>query len=427
MQGVFNLLRMTRRQCWSTEQLEGYQLRRLQQLVQHAYDRVPLHRRRMERAGVRPEDLRSLADLRRIPVLTRAELQDARADEVVATDTDLEKCVRFRTSGSTGRPLEIITRRSDRAWLQPSFFRAYLAWGARPWHRLSYLQARRDLGGSRSWYEHVGVFRRQVLLSGDPPASWIPNLEAWRPQLLHGYVLTLKLLAEAILEHGYRTLRVPLVVSTSGVLDDASRRLLGETLSARVVDVYASHEAGSVIAWECPECPGYHISTDTLVVEVLKDDEPTAPGEDGEVVITSLTNFTMPFIRYQQGDVARLSEGSPSCGRSFPLMHSVQGRSGDFVLLPSGRKLTPHHFFVALDHSAGVGRWQIVQESTTRVRTRVEVHGDSAERTSRDVTRRLRELLGGEVAIEVEIVDRLRRDASQKLRSVVSKIDTMQT
>jgi phenylacetate-CoA ligase len=218
-----------------------------------------------------------------------------------------------------------------------------------------------------------------------------------------------------------------LVVSTSGVLDRAARELLGATLGCRVADIYASEEAGGVIAWECPRCPGYHLGLDTVIVELVKDGRPVTQGEDGTVLITNLSNFTMPFIRYDQGDVARCSARQPVCGRGLPLMDSVCGRAGDYVLLPTGRKLTPHPFFLVLDHTIGVGQWQIIQDTVDRITVRMTRSRRNVEPEPEVVRAKIRELVGDGVEIDVAVVDELPKSPSYKLRSVISLLQEAQT
>jgi phenylacetate-CoA ligase len=240
--------------------------------------------------------------------------------------------------------------------------------------------------------------------------------------MLHGYSLTLKLLAEALERTGVDDLHLPLVTSTSGILDDDARHQLASTLGAKVVDIYASDEAGSVIAWECPRCSGYHLCPDTVVTELLANGQPAREGEDASVIITNLTGRTMPLIRYDQGDVARVSGEQTICGRGLPMMESVRGRAGDFIVLRSGRKLTPHPFFLVLDHALGVGRWQIVQETTDHIRVMVTMPGGHTSDDLDAIRQDIRTLVDEDMVVEVEVVETLRRSSPTKLRSVISML-----
>lgn len=427
MRGLIALARLVRDQWQPAPRLDRRQLEALQGLVRHAYSTVPFYRELYDDRGVSPGDLRHPDDLRRFPIVTRTMIQGTPPARLVAKGVDPASCLRSRTSGSTGTPLEILFRRGDRAAFNPSFLRVYLAWGLRPWHRIVTLQARPERLGKRSWYQALGVFRTTVLFSRDDPDRWIDQLRRARPYMIHGYSLTLKLLAEALDRRPAGDLRVPLVTSTSGVLDDGARRLLERTLGARVVDIYASDEAGSVIAWECPRCAGYHLSTDTVATELLVDGRPARPGEDAAVVITNLTGRTMPFIRYDQGDVARLSDRSPVCGRGFPLLEEVRGRAADFIVLGSGRRLTPHPFFLALDHALGVGQWQIVQEEVDRLRVAVTMPDGPTTASLEAIRRAVGDLVEPGTAVEVEVVEQLERSSPTKLRSVISRLPAGRT
>jgi phenylacetate-CoA ligase len=427
VRGIVSLARLLRDQWRPTAELEQRQFAALQGLVRHAYANVPFYRDLYDRHGVSPADLRTRDDLHRFPIVTRQALQSTPQERLVARGTDPARCLRSRTSGSTGVPLEILFRPGDRSAMNPSFLRVYMAWGLRPWHRSASLQARPERLARRSWYQNLGVFRTRVLSSLEEPEHWIEALESWRPTMLHGYSLTLKLLAEALDGRDPCGLRVPLVTSTSGVLDDGARDQLAATLGARVVDIYASDEAGSVIAWQCPRCSGYHLCSDTVLTEFLVDGRPAPHGEDASVVITNLTGRTMPIIRYEQGDIARVSDRRPDCGRGLPLMEGVRGRAGDFIVLRTGRKLSPHPFFLVLDHALGVGRWQVVQEEVDRLRVLITMpDGHSGDDLDR-IRRAIAELVEPGADITVEVVETLRDSRRSKLRSVVSKLPAGQT
>ncbi|MEE4271599.1 MAG: hypothetical protein V2I67_07995 [Thermoanaerobaculales bacterium] len=400
---------------------------KLQELVRHAYSRVPFYRDLYDRSGVSPRDLRHPDDLRIFPVVTRRQIQATPLENLVTAGVDPGDCLRSRTSGSTGAPLEILFQPSDRTAFNASFIRVYMAWGLRPWHRIVSFQARPERLGRRSWYQRLGLFRTRVIFSRDNPERWIEELRRWRPHMIHGYSLTLALLAEALARAGVSDLRVPLVTSTSGVLDDGARRQLVSTLGANVVDIYASDEAGSVISWECPSCTGYHLCPDTVATEFLVDGRPAHPGEDADVVITNLTNRTMPLIRYDQGDVARVSADEPICGRGLPLMEKVRGRAGDFIVLKSGRKLTPHPFFLVLDHALGVGRWQITQEAVDRIHVMVTMPGGHTAGDLKPIREAIHSLVDEDTTVDVEVVDELHRSSPTKLRSVISKLPEART
>jgi phenylacetate-CoA ligase len=420
MRGILSLLRILKDQWKSPEDLEDLQLRKLRGLVRHAYHNVPFYRRLFDSRGVKPSDIKRIEDLQKLPVVTREDLQNCPDLERVAQGADLTRCVKIGTSGSTGRPLEIGTTPRDRNVFHPSFLRVYMAFGLRPWHRMAVLQGRQKLLQSASWYERFGIFRKSIVFSQISAGELINKVQALRPHLLLGYVLTLKLMAEAALQQNGSTFRIPWIASTSGTLDDSGKSLIERAFNARVIDIYASEEAGAVIAWECPTCSGYHINSDLLIVEFLRDGSPAGPGEDAQVVVTNLQNYTMPFIRYDQGDIACRSSSQPVCGRSLPLMQSVVGRAMDYLVLPNGTKLNPHHVFLVLDSTVGVGEWKIVQENLHLVKVFMSLSKGRDTGIVRQVIEGLRRIIGPDVELEVVQVDQIRRE--YKLRSIISKV-----
>jgi phenylacetate-CoA ligase len=273
----------------------------------------------------------------------------------------------------------------------------------------------------RPWYEHLGLLQRMTLSTWDDPSQWMSELGAWQPHALTGYVMTLKLLASAIQDGGVTNISPDVVFQSSGLLDESSRQFLRSILRARIVDIYGSAEAGC-IAWECPICPGYHVNSDMVILELLDGGKPVPAGAEGEVVVTNLHSYAMPFIRYRQGDVGRWSEASPQCGRGFPLMRVIEGRLGDFITLPSAKRLSPHHFFIALDTAAGVVRWQLVQETIHLLRAEIVVSRNSGAQARQAVRANLKAIVGEELEIVVVEVPSLSYNPSRKFRSVVSML-----
>ena len=156
-----------------------------------------------------------------------------------------------------------------------------------------------------------------------------------------GIAPRLRLIAMEKLTSGSPRIAPRTVFSTADVLDQNSRQLIESAFDVRVTDLYGAYEFGH-IAWECPQHAGYHVNTESVVLELLKDGRPASPGEAGEVVATSLNSYAMPFLRYRLGDLCSPSHRPCPCGRGLPLLELVQGRSNDAIRLPDGRVVTSH-------------------------------------------------------------------------------------
>ncbi len=332
----------------------------LRRLLRHAYDRVPLYRRLYDEAGFRPDAFRSLADLEGIPPLSKARLKSARPDEVVARGTDRATCTVEHTSGSTGVPLEIVLDRFDRCWNRAVAWRILFEHGFRWTDRT--LEIRMKAGQSYA-IQKLGIAPKDWRSILDPPTRWVDTLVARRHQCVVAGAGTLELLAAASAAAPIRPPR--LVVSDSETLTPAARARIHRALGTPPIDVYGLEEVSN-FAWECERREGLHVSADSHIVEV------GAPrGEVGPVTVTALGMWTMPFIRYQTGDLAAVAPHDCACGRSLPLLSAVHGRAVDSIELPGGRRLLWPFFHQILAAESSIERWQVHQRSPTEILVRV--------------------------------------------------------
>ena len=159
-----------------------------------------------------------------------------------------------------------------------------------------------------------------------------------------------------------------------------------------------------------------------MIVEFLKEGLPVPPGEDGEIVITNLHSYVMPFIRYSLGDVGSLSSRPVRCGRGLPLLERIEGRLDDFIRLETGEKMSPHPFYHCLDPVPGIRRWQIVQGRARAITVTLEPGKGFSEETTRRVAANLGDLLKGRLEVEIRTVDSLPVSPSAKFRAVRSEM-----
>ncbi len=406
----------------SPRALERLRERKLRRLIRHAYQSVPFYRSVFDDRKIKPEDIRTVADLSALPLVSKRDLQGLPAKDRIAAGCRPESCRSFLTSGTAGTPLPVLYSRRDWTMVNLAQARAFFAMGLRPWWRMaSFVGKTPRPAADRKWYERLGLWRGRDVSSWEPPPSWLASLRGWRPQALVGYVMTLRILAEAAREAGPAEWRPDLIISGSGVLDEFTRRLLESTFSCRVADYYASFEAGA-IAWECRACGGYHVSSDTVIVETLADGLPVPPGRTGEVVITNLHSYAMPFIRYRQEDEAALSARRPVCGRRLPLLERIQGRADDCVVLADGRKIPSQPFYYSIEPVPGVKRWKVVQESPAALRVFIEPGPGFDEEGRRRIERGLRKVVGEAMAIEFAIGPSIPIQPGLKFRQVSSRV-----
>ncbi|MGA2665675.1 MAG: hypothetical protein ABSF83_12105 [Nitrososphaerales archaeon] len=430
---------LSRNQWLASDELKRLQEKRLRDIVDHAYNNVPLYREKFDAMGIRPERIRTLEDLPELPFTTKREVRDGASGGVLARGFDPGDCVRASTSGTSGGSMAVFYDRRFMDYCMAAWrFRKRLAIGVKPWQKVMVVEyggpaapksdesgekapARRRSQGRESLGPIVRLLHgreKTVTVASDADEVLTQALE-FRPKLIRGTPSYLRLLAEAMAERGIEGLGDTVVRTEGKVTDEETRRYLESSFGCKVFDEYSSWDFGNG-AWQCTRREGYHIDADLLVMEVVRGEERVSPGETGEIVVTNLMNYAMPLIRYRVGDIGVLDDRRCSCGRGFPLLRSIEGRRADCFTLPDGRLVTPRTIMAAIQGTPGVSRYQAVQESADRVRIEIMRGGNDREVSTDDLEARCHRVLGEDMKIDISITDR--KNLRAKFRPVISRL-----
>jgi phenylacetate-CoA ligase len=248
------------------------------------------------------------------------------------------------------------------------------------------------------------------------PARVAVQLRDSRPDVLIGLPGMLDRLTAPELADVIAGVRPRLVVIGGEVATPAMRLRIRETFAAPLYETYASHEC-PLIAWECRHSGDLHTCDDGVLVEVLQGDRAAEPGERGEVVVTNLHAYAMPFLRYRIGDLATRA-GSCGCGLPFGSIGEIQGRMIDYFPLADGRLLHPYEIVSRLVWGPGewLRQYQLVQERRDRVVLYAVTNGPASAERVAEIDRTVRPLLGPAVEFELQVVERIPVESTGKLR-----------
>lgn len=364
-------------QWWPLEQLHALQLRKLQALLAHTYAQVPFYRQLWDAHGVQPTAIGSLADLARLPLVTKAILRAAYPADAVARDADPQQLVRYASSGSTGEPLQFVMTRAEKGARWANIFRSWSWAGAFQGMRIVNLKDGHALGAFHNGLMQQVEQQATRMLNLSAYAVHDERLEqvvtsfvAFRPQVMFAYPGTAWHLARALAE---RNLVTPLhaVVTSGEMLHPFQRTEIEQQFGCQVHDFYGGE--GMDVAMQCGVDGHYHINAETVLVEVVDAaGQPLPAGVEGRIVLTNLNAHAMPFIRYVIGDVGALGQGTCACGRALPLLDHVTGRSSDQLVLPSGRGLLMWYFTDVFRQLPGVASFQMRQVAADHVVVLVE-------------------------------------------------------
>ena len=409
---ILDFLRLEREQWHPYEKIEELQWKRFKKILKYAYDNTEFYRTGFKSAGIEPQDIKERKDLEKIPILTREDLKSPH--RLIASGFEKNTMNVSTTSGSTGR--RTTTYFDKRAWLKGRFLlklRARMACGLKPLDRLAVFS---EAKGNNSIFKEF--FLRQKFFSiFDTIEEQIPEIEGYNPSAMYGFPSYLSLLADR------KTNRMSpsLIFTSSEMLDLKTRERIEKAFDTQVFDIYGCNEVKE-IGWECKAHNGYHINSDWLLVEFVKD-RGSYVGEEGTIIVTSLYNYGMPLIRYEVGDTGKLIKERCSCGRGLPLISSINGRSIDYFTLPDNSRISPYAMTIALEKIDGIKKYQIIQEEKDLVTVNVVPENVYDSNTREEIKLALRNVLPG-VTIGVKVVEEILKGENGKYRIVLSNVNS---
>ena len=330
-------------QYWDEERLEIYRVNKLKELIEFSSRNVPYYENLFQKIKLKSSDIRSTSDINKIPLLTK-DIARKENNNLVARYFKVNNIKKGKTGGTTGTPLFLLKDTMNRSVTWASYYRWY------EWMGVEYGDRTATLWGTGSvlnqpviakivksatnlLHNHLEINAFQM--SGSDMPNLYRSLKKFRPVILKGYLSALLKLADYIETNKLDGLKPSLVSTTSESLLPIHRAYLKKVFNAEVFDQYGCGEL-SAIAYECSQHFGLHINQEHIILEVLDNDDKPVTGRTGRIVGTDLDNYVMPFIRYENGDGATLSDRSCTCGINQPLLTSIEGRTADTLILRNG-------------------------------------------------------------------------------------------
>jgi phenylacetate-CoA ligase len=322
-----------------SDRREKLQLERLQETVRHVYENVPFYRESLDEVRVKPEDIRSLKDLQKLPFTKKQDLRDHYPFGLFAVEQ--KDVVRLHaSSGTSGKPTVVgYTQHDVDVWTE-MVARSIAAAGGKPGRVLHNAYGYGLFtGGLGLHYGGEKLGMATVPVSGGNTDRQVMLIEDFQPQVICGTPSYILNIAEKMEEQGKNPAATSLEYGVFGAepWSEEMRKALEARLGIKACDIYGLSEVyGPGVAIECHEAQdGLHVQEDIVYVEVIDPEtlEPVPDGRDGELVFTSLTKEAMPLIRYRTGDVGSITHGKCACGRTTVRMSRIKGRIDDMLII----------------------------------------------------------------------------------------------
>lgn len=421
---------LERRERWSPEAIQDWQIEQLRQILSHCAHHVPYYRALFRRVGFDPDRVKERSDLGVLPPLTkdliRSHGQDLFADGV--SQSDLKK---GRTGGSTGEPTPFYLSREEAAWFEALVRRCRDWIGVRPGDRMVKIAGRPYTSDwRRPFIQFVNTRLRNIrslpapYLSDSLLDSYIRALEKMRPPVLYGYPSAMELLSRRMLERDRRLPSVRVVWTSSESLLDHQRALIREAFGCEPFDGYGGGDAP--LAMECRAHQGLHVFQHARFIEVVDERGLAVPaGGTGRVLVTLFFNRAWPYVRYDTGDLAEvMPEDRPCpCGVRLPRFRRIHGRTGDILVTPDGRRATVANVTLVFGpiHDR-VRAYQFFQERPDEIEVRIVPTQTYSKETEEYIERSLRLFLGCDVRLTFRKVDDIVLTPAGKRRILVSTL-----
>lgn len=416
-------------QWWSREDLLRFQWQELTRLLAHAGDQVPYWSDQFRRAGLAPADIRSYDDFIKLPITEKAHIRQ-HLDSMIARDYR-GKTLTKATAGSTGEPLLLHYTKESYDWRVAISRRGY-GWAG-------YEEGMRQVSiwgifaiGKRPFYadlkdrilaEMAGrIVVNSLKFDVETKRQCLATINRAQPVTVVGYANPLYKFAQFVNEQGGLTARPGSVISAAEKIFPYQRAEIERAFGCPMFETYGSREF-MLIGSECDRKSGLHLSVENLLIEVIKDDgQPAQPGESGDLVITDLHNFGMPFIRYRIGDMAVASDAVCSCGRGLPLLQQIVGRTLDIIRTRNGTHVPGEFFPHLLKEVKGVLQFQVEQTDLDTLIIRIVKDATFTDAELQTVHREVGRLFGDSIKLIVEFMDAIPLTKAGKLRMTISSL-----
>lgn len=430
---------LNRTQWLSYDNLLNLQQRKLQQLLEYSYKYVPYYQQAFSKISFHPNDFHGNLDcLLKLPILTKSIIRENWSD-LITTDPKRRRGIsELSTSGSTGQPLVFMQDHYYRDSVTADIQR-HMGWAG--W-KLGDLQA-------VIWGQSPGMsFRKRMraklidwiwnriqinafCMTEKLMANFAKQIQQRNPHILFGYATCINQFAQYVRSSPYQSIRFGGVFSTAERLLPSIRHFIEETFRCKVFDRYGTLELGG-IACECEEHTGLHLSMENNYVEIINNDNeaPAQRGEIGDIVVTNLNNFGMPFIRYLVGDAGIWYTGDDcSCGRSSKMLKVIEGRLVESFNTKDGRRIWAGFAgagFRCLTHPS-IKQFQIVQKSFERIVIRLVPAGEIQKDTLKDIEHAIHVTFGEDVVVDFEFLDKIKPLPSGKHQYAISELNNQET
>jgi phenylacetate-CoA ligase len=409
----------------SAEEFYKTENERLRDIIKYSYEKVPAYKKRFDSAGVKPDEIRCIEDLQKIPTLSKEEVKSD-YNAFISSDYRMSDLDVGMTSGTTGTPFKCI-RTLD-------VYRKFHACVTllRQWNGTSLKQPSVSFGGKAvvstlrthpPFWQYNCIWNQTYFsiqhMSPHNLPDYVKQIRRIKPVFMAGYPSAITMFGKFLLETGVSDVRPKAIFLNSEMVYPWQKKIIEEAFGAKIVEWYSTQEI-LFFAYKC-NFDHYHILPGMGIIELLADGNQMGPGKAGEVVATTLINRASPLIRFKLLDSAVWGKGECGCGSKLPFIHSIVGRVQDMIVTPDG------NFFAGgsriLRAAPDIVEGQVIQETLDKFTVRLVPGKEWKLEYEKGIREKFQYYYPYDAELTIEIVDRIPRTAAGKIEAVISMVN----
>ncbi len=424
---IERLYDLRKSQHWTLEQIQKWQLDKLNELLLQATKNSPYYKDKLQHISL---PLKDLKELNQLPVLTKDDIR-SNLESIKCTNLPEKRFFQARTGGSTGEPMVYFWDVQGMDANRASVYRSS------EWGNTKLGEKTVHMSGSHFDYSQAQSLKSKIVyflqrfrdfnvayLTEERLETYYQELLQYKPTSIWGYTGGIHAFAEYI-HKNHPSAQFPFIkaiMTSSEMLRPEQREMINNVFGAdKVYDQYGSREL--YIASECSQHNGYHIHADVIIAEIVDSEgNNVKPGELGRVILTDLSNHAFPFIRYEIGDLGIMDEATQcECGMSLPKLKSVQGRIADVIILKD-RLLTAPNFASLFSDKQGIQAYQIRQDKIDEINVLMVPDEHYNNDFENFIKTSIESMLEGQATLNISLVDEIEVPESGKRRYIISNV-----
>lgn len=408
------------------DKLKGDQEKQLKAMIDFCYENVPYYRNLFDGLKLLPKDIRKIEDLEKLPILTK-DIMKQNWEDFKPVNLNTLRYHDRATGGSTGTPFKFRLSKFDRFLGHANLHRG---WGYGEYElgdKMVFLAGSSlGVGTKSNFIKTINEVTRNIkLLSsfdmGEMEMKQSVNIiNSFKPKFLRGYASSIYFFAKWIEEKNIEIYSTHAVFTTAEKLLPEMREKIESVFNCDVYDAYGLNDGG-VAAYECSEHQGLHIDTERSVMEIVNEKGGQLENGKGKILATSLYNYSMPFVRYDTGDLGYIVEDICSCGRGNRVLKEVVGRQQEILETPEGKHIHGEFFTHLFWEIEKVKEFQVVQEKIDEIVIKMvpEIGFDKRQLNKiREIIRKRSEGWN----VEFKFVDKIDRTKAGKYKFIISNL-----